>query len=64
MKPGRLVSKFCFAVGTAEDTSSIPGSAVYPEGGNSSPLQYSCQDNPVDTGAWWAPVHGVTKSWT
>ena len=28
--------------------------------GNGSPLQYSCRENPVDGGAWWAPVHRVT----
>ena len=28
------------------------------------PLQYSCLENPMDRGAWWAAVHGVTKSWT
>ena len=28
------------------------------------PLQYSCLENPTDRGAWWATVHGVTKSWT
>ena len=28
------------------------------------PLQYSCLENPMDGGAWWATVHGVTKSWT
>ena len=27
-------------------------------------LQYSCLKNPMDRGAWWAVVHGVTKSWT
>ena len=32
--------------------------------GNGTPLQYSCLENPMDTGAWWAAVHGVTKSWT
>ena len=32
--------------------------------GNGNPLQYSCLENPMDRGAWWAPVHGVTKSWT
>ena len=31
---------------------------------NSNPLQYSCLENPMDRGAWWASVHGVTKSWT
>ena len=31
---------------------------------NGTPLQYSCLENPMDRGAWWAAVHGVTKSWT
>ena len=32
--------------------------------GDSTPLQCSCLENPRDGGAWWAAVHGVTKSWT
>ena len=32
--------------------------------GNGNPLQYSCLENPMDGGAWWAMVHGVAKSWT
>ena len=32
--------------------------------GKGSPLQYSCLENPVDRGAWWAAVHGVAQSWT
>ena len=32
--------------------------------GNGSPLQYSCLENPMDGGAWWATVHRVAKSWT
>ena len=32
--------------------------------GNGTPLQYSCLENPVDGGAWWAAVHGVAQSWT
>ena len=32
--------------------------------GNGTPLQYSCLENPMDRGAWWATVHGVAKSWT
>ena len=32
--------------------------------GNGTPLQYSCLETPMDRGAWWAAVHGVTKSWT
>ena len=36
-----------------------------PDGeGNSTPLQYSCLENPMDGGAWWAEVHGVAKSRT
>ena len=30
--------------------------------GNGNPLQYSCLENPMDIGAWWATVHGVAKS--
>ena len=33
-------------------------------GGNGNPLQYSCRENPVDSGAWWAAVHRVTQSRT
>ena len=47
-----------------EDLSSIPGSGRSPGGGNGNPLQYSCLENPMDGGAWWATVHGVTESHT
>ena len=33
-------------------------------GGNSNPLQYSCLENPMDGGAWWAAIYGVAQSWT
>ena len=46
----------------ARDTGLIPGSRKSPGGGNENPLQYSCLDNPMVRGAWWAMVHGVTKS--
>ena len=42
----------------------IPGWGRSPGEGHGNPLQYSCLENPVDRGAWWAVVHGVTKSWT
>ena len=42
----------------AGDMGSIPGE------GNANPLQYSCQENSMDRGAWWATVHGLTKSQT
>ena len=32
--------------------------------GSGTPLQYSCLENPMDRGAWWASVHGVAKSQT
>ena len=35
-----------------------------PGGGHGNPLQCSCLETPVDRGAWWATVHGITKSWT
>ena len=35
-----------------------------PGGGHGYPLQYSCLKNSLDRGAWWATVHGVSKSWT
>ena len=38
--------------------------AANPREGNGTPLQYSCLENPMDGGAWWAAVHGVVKSWT
>ena len=41
---------------------SISGSERSPGEGNGYPLQYSCQENSTDTGAWRATVHGVTKS--
>ena len=46
----------------AGDLGSIPGSERSPGEGNCYPLQYSCLENPTDRGAWWATVHGVTKS--
>ena len=43
---------------------SIPGLGRSPEEGHGNPLQYSCLENPMDRRAWWATVHGVTKSRT
>ena len=44
------------------DTGSIPGSGGSPGRGPGKRLQYSCLENPLDRGAWWATVRGVTKS--
>ena len=46
------------------DLGSIPGLGRFPGEGNGNPLQYSCLENPMDRGAWWAIVHGVAKSRT
>ena len=48
----------------AGDAGSTPGSARSPGGGNSNPIQYSCLENRMHRGAWWAIVHGVPKSQT
>ena len=45
----------------AGDLGSIPWSGRSPGEGNGNPLQYSCLENPMDRGAWWATVHGVTR---
>jgi len=50
--------------GDIRDKGSIPGSGRSPGGEHGNPLQYSCLENPIDSGAWWAIVHRVTKSWT
>ena len=50
--------------GDLRDASSIPGRGRYLGEGNGNPLQYFCLENPMDRGAWWATVHGVTKSLT
>ena len=41
----------------------LGGSKITGEG-NGTPLQYSCLENPMDGGAWWAAVYGVAQSWT
>ena len=50
--------------GDARDMGSIPGLGRSPGEGNGSPLQYSRLENSKDRGAWWATIHGITKSWT
>ena len=50
--------------GDARDTGSILGLGRCPGEGNGTPLQYSCLENSMDRGAWWATAHGVAKSQT
>ena len=50
--------------GDTRDVGSSPGSGRSPGEGHGNPLQYSCLENPMNRGAWWATVHGVAKSVT
>ena len=50
--------------GDIRDMSLIPGLERSPGEGNGNPLLYSCLENPMDRGAWWATVHRVSKSQT
>ena len=52
------------SAGATGDVGSIPESGRSPAGGPGIPLQYSCLENPMDRGDWWAAVHRVTKSRT
>jgi len=45
------------------DPALIPGLGRSPGEGNGNPFQYPCLESLMDTGAWWATVHGITKSW-
>ena len=49
---------------TMWDPGLIPGMGRSPGEGNGNPVQYSCLENSMDGGAWWATVHGVTKGQT
>ena len=51
-------------VGDIRDVGLIPEWGRLSGGGHGNPLQYSCLENPIDRGAWWAIVHGVAKSRT
>ena len=58
-----VVKNLSVNAGDARDMGSLPGLGRFPAGGNGNPLQYSCLENPMDRGAWWAIVHGAAKSW-
>ena len=61
---GAVVNNLPANAGDAGDVGSIPGSERSPEVGNGNPLQYSCLENSMDRGAWWATFREVTKSQT
>ena len=52
------------SAGDRRDASWIPGLGRSLGGGHGNPLQYSCLENPMDRGVWWALVHKVIKSQT
>ena len=50
--------------GDVRDAGSVSELGRFPGGGHGNPLHYSCLENPMDRGAWWAAVHRVAKSQT
>ena len=61
---GSVVKNLPANAGAAGDTGSVPGLGRFPGEGNGTPLQYSCLENSMERGAWWATVHGIAKSRT
>ena len=59
----QLVKNLPANEGDARDVGLIPGSGRAPGEGNGNPLQYSCLENSMDRGAWWAIIPGISKSW-
>ena len=60
--PGAGVKNLPANAGDTGDLDLIPGLGRSSGEGNGNPFQYSCLGNPMDRGAWWSTVHGVTKS--
>ena len=56
-----MVKNLPAKVGDAGDVDLIPGLGRFPEGGNGDPLQYSCLENSMDRGTWWAIAQGVAR---
>ena len=56
-----MVKNLLANTGDIRDLLSIPGSGRSAGGGHGNPLQYSCPENSMDRGAWWATVIKVTK---
>ena len=59
---GAVINNLAANAGDARDTGSISGMGRSSGEGNGNPLQYSCQEIPMDRGDWWATVHGVAES--
>ena len=61
---GTVVKHLPANAGGTKDTGLVPGLGRSPRVGNLNPLQYSCLENSMDRGDWWAIVHGLAKSQT
>ena len=61
---GTSGKRTCLPMQETRNVSLIPGSGRCLGEGNGNPLQYSCLENPMDRGAWWATVYRVIESWT
>ena len=59
-----VVKNLPASAGDLRNAASIPALGRAPGGGHGNPLQYSCLENPMDRGAWWATDHRVSKSQT
>ena len=57
-----VIKKLPVNAGDIRDMASIPGSRRSPGGGHGNPLQYSCLENPMGGGAWWATVRGTAEA--
>ena len=60
----QLVKYLPASIGVTKDTGLTSGSAIFPGVGNGNPLQNSCLENFMDSGAWQTTIHGVAKSQT
>ena len=59
-----VVNSAAVDIGVHASFSVMVFSGIFPGEGDGTPLQYSCLENPIDRGAWWAAVHGVARSQT
>ena len=57
-----MVKNLPAKAGDVRDAGSLPGSGRSPGEGNGNPFRYSCLENPMDEGAWWATVHEIAES--
>ena len=59
-----VVKNPCASAGDKRDLGLVPGLGRSPGGGHGKTFQYSCLENPMDRGVWWATIHKITNSRT